>query len=257
MSGAAGSTLARMGVPACLHEADEVAVDHARRVALRRRDVEITAVVPGPSAAAATVRKALALGADVGIHVRDARLHGGDGLAISRVLAAVLARVRFDLVLCGSGPADSGWAMVPAMLAERLGVPGLCFADSLRVGERRVEIGRDDGFGPEAFEADLPAVVSVSERCGELRYQRFGAAVAARHKPMLTWSVADLNLDERDLEAATAVLAAAPMPPKPRTVIDGDPATAAVGIAAITSFSSVEPSASRAWPEVGSRYAIG
>jgi electron transfer flavoprotein beta subunit len=230
-SGTAGPTLARIGVPACLHEADEVAVDQARRVALRRRDVEITAVVLGPAAAATTVRKALALGADVGIHVRDARLLGGDALATSRVLAALLDRVPFDLVLFGSAPADGGWAMVPAMLAERLGVAGLCFADALKVGEHRVQIGRDDEFGAEVFDADLPAVVSVTERCGEPGYPRFGAAVTASHAPVRTWSLTDLNLDESDLEAATAVLAAAPMPPKPRTVIAGDPVIAAVGIA--------------------------
>jgi electron transfer flavoprotein beta subunit len=230
-SGAADPTLTRVGLRARLHEADEVALDQARRIALRRRDVEITAVVLGPAAAAATVRKALALGADVGIHVRDPRVHGGDALATSRVLAAALDRLRCDLVLCGSAPAAGGWAMVPAMLAERLGVPGLCFADSLRVGEHRVEIGRIDGFGPEAFDAALPAVVSVSERCGEPGYQRFGAAVEASRELVHTWSLEDLGLDEDGLVAATAVLAAAPMPPKPRAVIDGDPATAAAGIA--------------------------
>jgi electron transfer flavoprotein beta subunit len=211
------------GRPARLDDADEIAVDQARRIALCRRDVEVTALAPGPAAAAATVRRALALGADVGVHVHDARLPGGDALAISRVLATAVQRVGFDLVLCGCAPADAAWAMVPAMLAERLGVPSLCFAHTLRVGSRTVEISR-----PEVYQAVLPAVVSVTERCGEPRYRRFSAAA---RQPVRTWSLADLGLDDDSLAEATTVVAATPMPRRTGTVIQGDPATAAGRVA--------------------------
>src|SRR5689334_20777364 len=98
-----------------LDEADEVALDQARRIARRRRDVEITALVLGPAAAAAAVRSALALGADVGVHVLDPRLPARDPVATSRVLANAVNRLPFDLVLFGSPPADASWAMLPAM----------------------------------------------------------------------------------------------------------------------------------------------
>jgi electron transfer flavoprotein beta subunit len=212
----------RAGVRARLDEADEVAVDQARRIALRRRDVQITAVVPGPAAAAASVRTALAFGADVGIHLHDPRFPGRDALATSRVLAAALGRVGFDLVLFGAGPADAGWAMMPGMVAERLGVPALCFADSLTVAEHHVEIGRD-----EVLDAALPAVVSVTERCGEPRYQRFGATLTAGRELVRTWTVPD----DDDEVATTTVHAVVPLPRKQCTVVATDARSAAVRIA--------------------------
>src|SRR5439155_10849145 len=133
-----------VGLRAQLNEADGFAVDQALRIAIRRRNVRITAVTMGPVGAVDAVRKALVLGADEGVHVLDDGLRGSDALATSRVLAAVIDRIGFDLVLCGTASADSGMSVVPAMVAERLGVPVLCFADALKVRENRVEICRDD-----------------------------------------------------------------------------------------------------------------
>ncbi len=71
------------------------------------------------------------------------------------------------------------------MVAERLGVAALCFADALTVRPTKVEIRRDDGAGLEMFTAALPAVVSVTERCGEPHYPRFVATV---ERPGTSWS---------------------------------------------------------------------
>ncbi len=80
---------------------------------MRRRDVQITAVTMGPAGAVGALRRALWLGADEGVHVLDDGLHGSDALATSRVLAAVVDRLGFDLVLCGSASADSGMPRCP------------------------------------------------------------------------------------------------------------------------------------------------
>jgi electron transfer flavoprotein beta subunit len=83
--------------------------------------------------------------------------------------------------------------------------------------------------------ADLPAVVSVTERCGQLRYPGFGATVGARHKFVRTWSLADLHIDAAEVglrAAATFVRAVTPTAGgKDRVVVEGDAASTAVRVA--------------------------
>jgi electron transfer flavoprotein beta subunit len=235
LSFASDLTVDRGSLRAQLNEADEFAVDQALRIALRRRDVEITAVTMGPAGAVDALRRALLLGADEGVHVVDDGLHGCDALATSRVLAAAVDRLGFDLVLCGSASADSGTAAVPAMMAERLGVAALCFADALEVRQKRVEIRRDDGAGLEIFTAALPAVVSVTERCDGPRCRPFVATVDAGHKLIRTWSLADLGIDEAEVglrAAATVVRAVTPQANgKAHLVVEGNACSAAVRLA--------------------------
>jgi electron transfer flavoprotein beta subunit len=232
---AADLTLQRAGRPGQLNGADEFAVDQALRVALRRRDVQITAVTMGPARAAEALRRALVLGADQAVHLVDDRLRGCDALATSRVLAAAIARLGFDLVLCGTASADSGMSVVPAMVAERLGMPVLSSADALKVRESFVEIQRDDGAGPEVLAADLPAVVSVTERCGEPRYPRFAATVEARYRPVRVWTLADLGIDPAEVggdHAATVVRSVtAHRDGGARVLVEGDATSVAIRLA--------------------------
>jgi electron transfer flavoprotein beta subunit len=124
---------------------------------------------------------------------------------------------------------------VPAMVAEFLGVPALCFADSLRVRERRVEIGRDDGGGLEVFAAALPAVVSVTERCGEPGQRAWAAGAEAAHKLVRTWGLDDLGVAPGEVgrrAATTVVRAVTPRAADRGRVLDAtDPAVAAACLA--------------------------
>ena len=109
------------------------------------------------------------------------------------------ARLRgFDLVLLGSESTDARMSVVPAMLAERLGLPQLTFA---RQGQqstaRTVTIKRltDDGY--QVVEASTPAVVSVVEKINEPRYPSFKGIMAAKKKPVETLALADLGRRRR------------------------------------------------------------
>ncbi len=209
------------GARAALGDADLVALDQALRVALRRRDVEITAVTTGSPDVA---RAALAHGADRAVHVCDPALAGADPLAVSRVLAAVAGRVGFDLVLCGAPVA--GPDLVPPMVAERLGVPVLCGASALAVGQRRVGIRRDG----EALSAALPVLVSVTARCGPPRYPTFVTTAAARDKLMRAWTLTDLGIEPSEVAPATVTTGAVRVPAARARVV-GDPTSVALRLA--------------------------
>jgi electron transfer flavoprotein beta subunit len=127
--------LDRENVDAVLNDLDEYAVEEALRIC-RKLMVEaveggphtVTVISMGPERATEAVRKALSMGANDAILVTDATLAGADALATSAVLAAVIEKGGFDLVICGTESTDARMSVVPAMLAERLNVAQLTFA---------------------------------------------------------------------------------------------------------------------------------
>jgi len=225
------NTLRRVGVRSQLNDADAGAVEHAWRIAIRRTGSQVTALTMGPAAAAAALHRSLVLGADEGVHIRDDALAGCDALGTARVLAAAVSRLGFDLVLCGAAATGSATAVVPAMVAEILGVPVLCLADSLTLDRDTAVIRRVDGTRLETLSATLPAVVSVTTRCGVPRYPRFTAVAQARHKLVRTWPLSRLDIGRDEVAAATMVRAVRPVPDSGRLVIDCDAAAAAARMA--------------------------
>ena len=188
-------TLDRAGVPGRLSELDEYAAEQALRVQEGGGGWELTYLSMGPAGAAEALRKALSMGGDAAVHVSDEGLHGSDAFATSLVLAAAVERIGFDLVVAGMASTDAGMGVVPALLAERLGVPAVTYAGRLSVAGDEVEILRDSDLSSETVSARLPALVAVTDRTGEARYPSFKGIMAAKKKPVTTWSLADLGVD--------------------------------------------------------------
>jgi electron transfer flavoprotein beta subunit len=214
---AADGTLDRAAADGLLCELDEYALEQALRIADEGDDVEVVALTLGPDDAAAALKRALQMGASAGIHVTDDAVHGTDALGTSTVLAAAVAKAAPDLVVCGMGSTDASMGVVPAMLAERLGWPAATFGATLEVADGVVRIRRDDDTASLTVEAALPAVVSVTDQSGEARYPSMRGILAAKKKPVETWSLADLGVDPAGVglgAAWTKVLDARPRPPK-------------------------------------------
>jgi len=224
------STLDRASADGVLNELDEYAVEEALQIA-EAHGGEVTVVSMGPERAAETVRKALSMGADAGVHVLDDALHGSDAIATSAVLAAALAGKDFDLIIFGSESTDARMSVVPAMVAERLGLAQLTFAQRVSVTGTDVTIERVTDYGFDTVTASLPAVVSVVEKINEPRYPSFKGIMAAKKKPVETLAVADLGLEAAAVGQAAAWSAVedfAARPPKAAgTVVtdEGDGAT--------------------------------
>jgi electron transfer flavoprotein beta subunit len=200
---AADSTTDRSGVDGLLSELDEYAVEAALKLSEESTGT-VTVLTVGPAEATDAVRKALQMGADEAVHVVDDAIHGSDSLATSKVLAAALGKLEFDLVLTGMASTDGVMSVVPAMLAERLSLPQVTFASELTVEDGTVRIRRDGDTSTEIIEATLPALVSVTDQINEPRYPSFKGIMAAKKKPSRTWSLSDLGLsaDEVGLSAA-------------------------------------------------------
>jgi electron transfer flavoprotein beta subunit len=227
-------TLDRAGVEGRLSELDEYAVEQALSLVENGLSATVTFVTMGPARAVDGLRKALAMGGDDGVHISDEALHGSDALATSLVLARTLERTGFDLVVCGMSSTDAEMSVVPAMVADRLGVPQVTFASALSVDEGSVTIRREGDTAVEEVVATLPAVVSVTDQTGEVRYPSFKAIMAGKKKPVTTWTLADLGVEPALVGAAgaaTAVRSAAPQPPRRAGVVVVDDGGAAAQIA--------------------------
>ncbi|MFJ8557972.1 electron transfer flavoprotein subunit beta/FixA family protein [Streptomyces microflavus] len=197
-------TLDREDVDGLLSELDEYAVEQALQIADGADDAEITVVTVGPEDAKDALRKALSMGADKAVHVEDDDLHGTDVIGTSLVLAKAVEKTGFDLVICGMASTDGVMGVLPALLAERLGVPQVTLLSEVAVNGGVVTGRRDGDTASEQLEASLPAVVSVTDQSGEARYPSFKGIMAAKKKP-----VQSLDLDDLDLDADEVGLAGA------------------------------------------------
>ncbi len=171
-------TLDREDVDGLLSELDEYAVEQALQIADGADDAEITVVTVGPEDAKDALRKALSMGADKAVHVEDDDLHGTDVIGTSLVLAKAVEKTGFDLVICGMASTDGVMGVLPALLAERLGVPQVTLLSEVAVNGGVVTGRRDGDTASEQLEASLPAVVSVTDQSGEARYPSFKGIMA-------------------------------------------------------------------------------
>jgi electron transfer flavoprotein beta subunit len=185
--------------------ADEIN-ERALEVALRYKDgdkkgTEVIALTMGPESATQALRKALSMGADSAVHVVDDGLEGADIARTAAVLAAAANQTGFDLLVAGNESTDGRGGVVPAMVAEHLGLPLLPSLDSAEISESSVTGEVTVDSGSLSVRAGLPALVSVTERSAEARFPNFKGIITAKRKPLARLSLADLGLGS-DLDAA-------------------------------------------------------
>ncbi|MFJ1618745.1 MULTISPECIES: electron transfer flavoprotein subunit beta/FixA family protein [unclassified Streptomyces] len=197
-------TVDREDVDGLLSELDEYAVEQALQIADGADDAEITVLTVGPEDAKDALRKALSMGADRAVHVEDDDLHGTDVMGTSLVLARAVEKAGYDLVICGMASTDGTMGVVPALLAERLGVPQVTLLSEVSVEGGVVRGRRDGDTASERLEASLPAVVSVTDQSGEARYPSFKGIMAAKKKPVVSWDLGDLEIEAGEVGLAGA-----------------------------------------------------
>ncbi|CAB4933772.1 MAG: electron transfer flavoprotein subunit beta [Actinobacteria bacterium] len=229
----ADSTLDRASADRVLNELDEYAVEAALQLA-ETHGGDVTVLTMGPDEASEAIRRALSMGADAGIHLVDDALHGTDAIGTSYALATILAAREFDLVIFGSESTDARMSVVPAMVAERLGLPQLTFAGKVEVDGTTARIQRVTDYGYDEVEATLPAVVSVVEKANEPRYPSFKGIMAAKKKPVETLSLADAGLDAGQVglgQSWSLVDSFAARPPREKGTVVDDGGNGGVAIA--------------------------
>jgi len=150
---------------------DEYAIETALRLVENGADNtrlpggEIVVVSLGPNDAAKEIRTCLAMGADRAIHVaaNDAEI---DALIVVKVLSAIVAAEKPDVVIMGKQAVDGDANQVGQMLAAKLGWPQATFAASIELGADKASftVGREVDGGVEYKKVPLHSVITVDLR---------------------------------------------------------------------------------------------
>src|SRR5437879_6537055 len=177
-----------------LNPFDANAVEEALRLKQAGGEGEVVLVSMGPPKAQDALRKALAMGADRAVLVSDDAAAGADLVATSYALAKALERESADLILFGQQAADSDGAVLWAAVADRLRLPVVSQAAEITHADAKVTVKRQTEFGYDVIEAELPAVVAVSDAINEPRYPSLKGIMGAKSKPQETLSLDDLGV---------------------------------------------------------------
>ncbi len=172
---------------------DEIAVEEAVRLSEAGIATEVIAVSMGVQQCQETIRTALAMGADRGIHVlTDDELQP---LAVAKLLAALVERESPDLVILGKQAIDDYSNQTGQMLAGLLGWPQGTFASEIKFADGRAEVTREVDGGLETVSLAVPVVVTTDLRLNEPRYASLPNIMKAKKKTIDQFSPDDLGVD--------------------------------------------------------------
>jgi electron transfer flavoprotein beta subunit len=172
---------------------DEIAVEQAIRLKEAGTATEIVAVSIGPDQSQETIRTALAMGADRGIHVPAS--HDTEPLAVAKILKALVEKEAPGLVILGKQAIDDDSNQTGQMLSALLGWPQATFASGVEIAGDALNVIREVDGGLEHISSKLPAVITVDLRLNEPRYASLPNIMKAKKKPLDQVSLDDLGVD--------------------------------------------------------------
>jgi electron transfer flavoprotein beta subunit len=147
----------------------------------------------GPQQCQETIRTALAMGTDRGIHVKtDAELQP---LAVAKLLKAIIEKEAPELVIMGKQAIDDDSNQTGQMLAGLMGWPQGTFASNLEIGDGKIQVTREIDGGLETVALKLPAVVTTDLRLNEPRYASLPNIMKAKKKPIDATTPEELGVD--------------------------------------------------------------
>ncbi len=212
-----------------IDEINERALEVALTIADNDKSAEVVAVMMAPGDVGESLKKALAMGCASAVHIVDPGLAGADVALTSAALAAAVRELGADLVVAGNESTDGRGGVVPAMIAEHLGLPHLGQLGSIEVSGTTVSGVRQIDEGTQRVHAELPAVISVNESNPDARFPSFKGIMGAKKKPVETKSLADLGVSAPS--ATSSVLSTSARPPRAAGIKVVDDGTAAAQLA--------------------------
>ena len=172
---------------------DDNAIEEAVKIKESGKATEVIAVTIGEEKAQETVRKALAVGADRGIHVKAEGVI--EPIAVSKILQKVVEKEKPDLVFMGKQAIDDDCNQTGQMLSALLDWPQATFASKIEVKDGKLEVVREIDEGLETIEINTPAIVTCDLRLNEPRYASLPNIMKAKKKPIEQINASDLGVD--------------------------------------------------------------
>merc|ERR1711937_312774 len=157
----------------------EIAVEQAVRMKEAGAS-EVVAVTVGPAKSQKTLRTALAMGVDRGIHLETDEVL--EPLTVAKLLKAVVEKETPDVVMLGKQAIDGDYNQTGQMLAGLLDWPQGTFACEVEEADGGLKVVREVDGGEETININLPAVVTADLRLNEPRYATLPNIIKAKKK---------------------------------------------------------------------------
>jgi len=172
---------------------DDNAIEEAVKIKEAGKATEVIAVTVGEEKSQETIRKALAVGVDRGIHVK------ADGIvepiAVAKILQKIVDKEKPDLVFMGKQAIDDDCNQTGQMLSALLNWPQATFASKIEIKDNKLEVVREVDEGLETVEVNMPAVVTCDLRLNEPRYASLPNIMKAKKKQIEQINTSDLGVD--------------------------------------------------------------
>ena len=172
---------------------DDNAIEEAVKLKESGKVKEVVAITIGEEKAQETVRKALAVGADRGIHVKADNYI--EPLGIAKILKKVVEKEKPDMVFVGKQAIDDDCNQTGQMLAAMLNWSQGTFASKINLKDKTIEMVREIDEGLETLELNLPTVVTCDLRLNEPRFASLPNIMKAKKKPIEQMVAKELGID--------------------------------------------------------------
>ena len=172
---------------------DDNAIEESVKLKESGKVKEVIAISIGEDKAQETIRKALAVGADRGIHVKSDTYI--EPLGIAKILKKIVEKEKPDMVFLGKQAIDDDCNQTGQMLAAMLNWPQATFSSKLNLKEKSLEVVREIDEGLETLEINLPAIVTCDLRLNQPRFASLPNIMKAKKKPMEQLMAKDMGVD--------------------------------------------------------------
>ncbi|XP_033226814.1 electron transfer flavoprotein subunit beta [Belonocnema kinseyi] len=185
------------GVKHSMNPFDEIAIEEAVRMKEKKYAQEVIAVSCGPAQSQETIRTALAMGADRGIHVEVSgpEYEALQPIHVSKILAKLAQDEKADIVIVGKQAIDDDCNQTAQMVAGVLDWPAGTFCSKIEASQGELTITREVDGGLEVIKVKTPAVLSADLRLNEPRYATLPNIMKAKKKQIKKVTPKDLGID--------------------------------------------------------------
>ncbi|MFW6140028.1 MAG: electron transfer flavoprotein subunit beta/FixA family protein [Acidobacteriota bacterium] len=194
---------------------DEYALEEALQIR-ESKGGKVHVISVGPDESMAVLKKALAMGADEALLVKDDSPETYDGLRTAKIIAEVVKNKYSDysLLLFGKQSIDTDNSQIPSMVAELLNLPQVNVVTELDIENETGTADREIEGAVEKIKFSLPAVISAQKGLNEPRYETLKGIMAAKRKQVPVVSLQELGVEESALESKLKCVNMSPPPTK-------------------------------------------
>jgi len=200
----AKTDIIRDGLSYIINPYDEYAIEEALKIKDAAKDTIVTLVSVTAKDVSVTLRTGLAMGADRAIQILDQGIANADSLLIAKILAAIIGRSKFDLVLTGKQAVDDDCAAVGPMVAQILNIPVATFAVKFELSADRAyaTVHREVEAALEIVKLKLPSLVTAQKGLNTPRLPTLSGIMQAKKKQIEVLTLSDIGISLLELSGA-------------------------------------------------------